>query len=199
MKPSFLTSLLTSVGGLALTVGALLWPTVSQAQGFCYMVDANGRVTNLDDLCGSSRDAQVPSSQGATTSQSEITGAESAQPSATPPVRGFTIIGSPTDSDPSEAAVENPNNSVDPESTGNEPTGNEPVGNEPRGNEPIGEDPAVVEPAGRQSRPGIPVEEITIPGIEVPQIQAPAEPNSSTSNPETNDSETNGNVIRNIN
>ena len=183
MKPSLLTSLLHSVGGLGLVVGVLLWPTVSQAQGFCYIVDADGRVTNLDDLCASGGASELMPPQSETpqseTPQSETPGADSAQPGAAPQVRGFTIIVTPTDADPSEAAAETLSDSVDAEAPGNESMGEE----EPTGNEAMDGEPASEEPAGRQSRPGIPVEEITIPDIEVPQIQTPAAPSSSTPTP----------------
>lgn len=166
MKPSLLTRLLTSFGGLSLTVGALLWPTVSQAQGFCYMVDADGQVTNLDDLCESGGAAQELPPQG------EATSVDSPQPAAAPQGSSFTIS-VPTGTDPSEAPGATPSDSADAEFTGDEPMGEQPTGNESMGEETVGE-----EPAGRQERPGIPVEGITTPTIEVPQIQTPAAPGS---------------------
>ncbi|MGF1516757.1 MAG: hypothetical protein ACFCVB_02980 [Nodosilinea sp.] len=136
------------------------------------MVDADGQVTNLDDLCDSGGASQAQPPQG------ELPGADSAQPATAPQRRSFTIIGTPTDADPSEATVEPPSDPVDAQSTGDEPMGEQPTGSESMGEESVGEESVGEESVGIQDRSGIPVEGITTPTIEVPQIQTPTDPNN---------------------
>ena len=140
------------------------------------MVDADGQVTNLDDLCESGGAAQELPPPG------EATSVDTPQPAAAPQGSSFTI-GVPTGTDPSEAPGATPSDSPDAEFTGDEPVGEQPTGDESMGEETVGEETmgeetVGEEPAGRQERPGIPVEGITTPTIEVPQIQTPAAPGS---------------------
>jgi hypothetical protein len=50
MKPNFFT---TSIGSLGLVAGVLLGSTPSQAQSFCYWIDTDGQLINLNNLCQS--------------------------------------------------------------------------------------------------------------------------------------------------
>jgi hypothetical protein len=81
-------NLLSYASGLGLIAGALLWPTPSRAQGFCYMVDADGTVTNLDSLC------QGNNTPNPIEPQADTAGA--AQQSSSQNVRNFTIVGPPS-------------------------------------------------------------------------------------------------------
>lgn len=88
MKPNFLAY----AGGVGVIVGTLLWSTVTQAQGFCYLVDSEGQVVNLDTLCENDREPVPEQPQEAVDSDIGDALVET-QASPTPEVRSYTIIG----------------------------------------------------------------------------------------------------------
>ncbi|WP_156119918.1 hypothetical protein [Leptolyngbya sp. KIOST-1] len=87
-------NLLNYASGLGLVAGALLWPSISHAQGFCYMVNARGEVINLDGLCQSNNVSDPAQPQG------QAAGPEGAliepQQLSLPEVRSFTLTGPPS-------------------------------------------------------------------------------------------------------
>lgn len=96
---------LSCAGSLGLLFIVLLLPSATQAQGFCYMVDTEGQVINLDDLCqGEDRPSAVPSPDTSPTTDSDLI--EPQQESASPEVRSYTIIGTPTAPESSESSTE---------------------------------------------------------------------------------------------
>ena len=160
-------NLLSYVSGLGVIAGALLWSTPSQAQGFCYMVDPDGTVTNLDSLC-QGNDTPTPSEP-----QAETTGAGEVQQSPSPNIRSFTITGPPSvpgsSQDPAVVAPTTP-----------QPTGTD-AGLDSTMPQPTETD-AGVAPAGaavdvdiEENATGVatPVREVEVPAIVVPGIPVP--------------------------
>ncbi|PSN77817.1 hypothetical protein C8B47_20055, partial [filamentous cyanobacterium CCP4] len=71
--------------------GALLWSSPGQAQGYCYLVNSDGQVVNLDDLCQSNDAPQAGQSQPATSGVGEA--ATETQEGTSPGSRSYTITG----------------------------------------------------------------------------------------------------------
>ncbi|MBE9138892.1 hypothetical protein IQ254_17120 [Nodosilinea sp. LEGE 07088] len=116
MRPNFLS-------GLGLLAGALLWPSPTLAQGFCYMVNAEGEVVNLDALCES--DSSPPPAAPPAADPEVGEALVETQESETPRVRSYTIIGPVVgpESDEAEATTDSPAAAEDPETSG-EPEAN---------------------------------------------------------------------------
>ncbi|WP_275334043.1 hypothetical protein [Nodosilinea sp. PGN35] len=160
-------NLLSYAGGLGLVAGALLWPSASQAQGFCYMVDAAGRVINLDSLCASGGAAETPQLQAQP--QGQVPGAEGAliepQQLSVPEVRSFTLTGPPAVPGSSQAPA-----GTAPATTGTTPT---PAGTTPA---TTGTTPSAAETPASPAGTAAPGRQTVVPGIEVPQIEVPQPP-----------------------
>lgn len=152
-------------------VGALLWPSVGLAQGFCYLIDAEGRVVNLDDLCLSDDQPEALPAPDASDAS-----AEPQDSSSTSETRSYTIT-SPAAVPGSNAAPAQP--SPDPDA----PDSPEPAAESPEA------PPAEATPAeptdstGQDDRLDIPVREIDPP--EIPAVQTPQTPGSTDSGTDT--------------
>ncbi|MEA5448674.1 hypothetical protein VB780_08865 [Leptolyngbya sp. CCNP1308] len=163
--------LLSYVGGLGLIAGALMWPSVSQAQGFCYLINAEGRVVNLDDLCLSDDESETlpaPNASDAST--------EPQDSSSTSETRNYTIT-SPAAVPGSSATPAQPNaDPADPDSP--EPTEEFP---EEPSSEATPAEPS--DSTDQNDRLDIPVREIETP--EIPEIQTPRQSDSTDSDTDT--------------
>lgn len=154
--------------------GALMWPSVSHAQGFCYLINSEGEVVNLDDLC---QDRNAP--ETSPTPEAGDASTETQGTSSSSEVRNTTIIspagtspavtsGSPDSStDPNQANPNADNSEASP--TGAESPENPASETTPAETTPDDSDDAV--DTGPENRLDIPVREIETP--EIPQIQTP--------------------------
>jgi len=194
-------NLLNYAGGLGLVAGALLWPSASQAQGFCYMVDSAGRVINLDGLCESGgASARV---QPQIQPQGQFPGAEGAliepQQSSSPEVRSFTLTGPPSvpGSSQTPAGTAPATAGTTPATTGTTTTpAGRPITPAGTTTTPAG---TTTTPAGRPITPAgttapagattttpagttapagttVPGRQTVVPGIQVPRIEVPQTP-----------------------
>ncbi|MGG6239173.1 hypothetical protein ACQ4N7_11100 [Nodosilinea sp. AN01ver1] len=150
--------------------GAILWSSPSQAQGFCYLVNSEGEVVNLDDLCASDNDAQPVQSQTEASGVGEA--ATETQEGTSSGNRSYTITGPGvvpgSSATPASSAADQPGAADESAETTPEST-----------TDPAGVDGAATEAeAGTEPRPeenrlDIPVREIETPQIPTPQTQPP--------------------------
>ncbi|MBD2234812.1 hypothetical protein [Phormidium tenue] len=199
-------NLLSYAGGLGLVAGALMWPGVSHAQGFCYLINSEGEVVNLDDMCQDSNDPETSptpeasntsdESQG-TSSSSEVRSTTITSPAGTSSTGASPAVTSPTRTNPDETP--NSNEDTNPANPNNENT-NQAAPN----TGDSGDSPATTEspqaPAsentsdtpddgndatdtGPENRLDIPVREIETPDI--PVIQTPQRLDSTENDTDT--------------
>ncbi|MBW4462719.1 MAG: hypothetical protein KME47_21150 [Nodosilinea sp. WJT8-NPBG4] len=131
MRPN----LLSYAGGLGLVAGALMWPGVSHAQGFCYLINSEGEVVNLDDMCQENDAPETSPTPEASDASAEPQGTSSSSE-----VRNTTVI-SPTGTSPAATS---------PGGGGASPAGTPGIGEEPGQVDPTTDDVEAA-PAGAES------------------------------------------------
>ncbi|MBE9156175.1 hypothetical protein IQ265_04925 [Nodosilinea sp. LEGE 06152] len=201
MKPN----VLTYAGGLGLIAGALLWSSPSQAQGYCYLVNSEGEVVNLDDLCQSNSTPQPVQSQTGTSGVGEAV--TETQDGTSPRVRNYTITGPAAVPGSSTTPAGSPTGQPGAANTSPEATpGTAPGAASGATTDPADVDDVNTEPRVEENRLDIPVREIEAPRIPTPQTQPPRvtspeaqDPTVDTPTGNTTDTRSrpaNGNVIR---
>ncbi|MGB3200287.1 MAG: hypothetical protein WBA99_05260 [Nodosilinea sp.] len=175
--------------------GALLWSSPGHAQGYCYLINSDGQVINLNDLCLDDSDSQPVQTQPETFGVGEA--AVEIQEGALPRVRSYTLTGpasvpgSGTDpasvspvqpGDTEEVLNANPDTSTNPEEVNDATTG----------------------PRTEDNRLDIPVRDIETPQIptpqtEIPQVTTPEVQDTTVNTTETLNRPANGTVIRGTN
>ncbi|MGB3311649.1 MAG: hypothetical protein WBG32_17220 [Nodosilinea sp.] len=189
MKPNFLNY----AGGLGLMAGALLWSSPSRAQSYCYMVDADGQVINLNDLCESESDAQLVQPQPEAPGMGEA--AVEPQEGASR-VRSYTLTGpaaipgstTPTGSPTGQPGAAEESPGATPESTDELPEATPEATTDPA--DSMDANDTGTEPRIEENRLDIPVREIETPQIPTPQTQPPqiTTPEAQDSTDDTTDS-----------
>lgn len=159
--------------------GALMWPGVSHAQGFCYLINSEGEVVNLDDIC---QDRDTPETAPApeageadTEQQGTSSSSEVRSTTTTSPVRTSPAVTSPTEASPAQTSGsgEEPTQ-VDPNTADSEaaPAGTEsPQAPASENTSDTPDDGNDATDTGPENRLDIPVREIETP--EIPEIQTP--------------------------
>jgi hypothetical protein len=180
-----------------------MWPGISHAQGFCYLINSEGEVVNLDDICQDRNTPENPQSPEATDPAAQQQGTSSSSE-----VRSTTIT-SPTGTSPAvtsgsngEPAEANPNasdpNTTDPNATDSERSPNaaeSPQNTDAETPSETPDSPSETPPddaddpvdTGPENRLDIPVREIETP--EIPQIQTPQRLDSTGDDTDTSTSE----------
>lgn len=125
-------NLLSYAGGLGLVAGALMWPGISHAQGFCYLINSEGEVVNLDDMCQDSND---PEASSPATGASDASAEQQGTSSSSEVINTTTTSPAGTDSTGANPAGTNP--------AGTDSTGTTPAGTSPAGTNSTGTSPAV--------------------------------------------------------
>ncbi|PSR19449.1 hypothetical protein C8255_02260 [filamentous cyanobacterium CCP3] len=175
MKPN----IFAYAGSLGLVAGALLWSNPSQAQGYCYLVNDEGQVVNLDDLCQSNDAPQAGQSQSATSGVGEA--ATETQAGTSPGSRSYTITGPAvvpgSGTTPASSAADQPGTTgappqITPGATDRSVETTPEAATDPAdANDTAPE--AGTEPRTEENRLDIPVREIETPRIPTPQTQPP--------------------------
>ncbi|MBE9113382.1 hypothetical protein IQ273_28805 [Nodosilinea sp. LEGE 07298] len=194
-----------------MAAAALLWSSPSSAQGYCYLVNSDGQVVNLDDLCQSNNDSQSVQPQPAASGVGEA--ATEAQGGTSSGVRSYTITGPAavpgSSADPAGSAVDQPGTAerlpgAIPGTTERLPEATPGTTTTPTDvNDATTETgtEAGTEPRTEENRLDIPVREIETPQIPTPQIQPPRVTTPEAQDPTIDTTDTpnrrvNGTVIR---
>lgn len=191
MKPN----VLSYAGGLSLMASALLWSSPSYGQGYCYLINADGQVINLNDLCLDDSDSQSGQTQPEVSGVGEA--AVETQDGASPRVRSYILTGPASvpgsDTNPASVSPDQPgvtNDALDavPDAS----------------TDPGDANDATTEPRTETDRLDIPVREIETPQIPTPQtaipdVTTPEAQDTTVDTIETPNRPANGMVIRGTN